>query len=153
MRVIVIAGQRIINVADPFPMNNPIPGLQEDGTYVLYVEDLDGLKPIDFMRQRYWNGTELVPRPAPPSDYFIWDGVEWKLNINGLLKVIRQQRNSLLYKTDWTQLPDAPLTSEQVAESVTYRQALRDITMTNFDNYISPDDVVWPTPPSFLNVS
>lgn len=41
---------------------------------------------------------------------------------------IRQQRNSLLLHSDWTQLPDAPLTVEQKAAWSVYRQELRDIT-------------------------
>jgi hypothetical protein len=41
---------------------------------------------------------------------------------------IRKQRDDLLAKSDWTQLPDAPLTDEKRAEWSTYRQALRDIS-------------------------
>mgnify|MGYP003124883964 CR=1 FL=1 len=37
-------------------------------------------------------------------------------------------RETQLYKTDWTQLPDSPLTDEKKAEWSTFRQAWRDIT-------------------------
>lgn len=57
---------------------------------------------------------------------------------------LRVERNKLLLQTDWTQMPDAPLTAEKKAEFAEYRQALRDIT-NNLDN---PDEVTWPTPPN-----
>jgi hypothetical protein len=39
----------------------------------------------------------------------------------------RQERDTLLKNCDWTQLADAPLTSEKKALWSTYRQALRDV--------------------------
>ena len=39
----------------------------------------------------------------------------------------RDLRNQALNSTDWTQLPDAPLSAEKVAEYKTYRQTLRDL--------------------------
>jgi len=42
------------------------------------------------------------------------------------LSALRVQRNTLLAQTDWTQLPDSPLTLEQKAEATAYRKALRD---------------------------
>jgi len=55
---------------------------------------------------------------------------------------IRNQRNTLLYDCDWTQLPDSPLTNEKKQEWATYRQALRDITLQ-----VNPDNIIWPTKP------
>ena len=56
---------------------------------------------------------------------------------------VRFERQVLLYQSDWTQLPDAPLTAEQKAAWSVYRQALRDITaQAGF-----PDSVVFPTAP------
>ena len=37
------------------------------------------------------------------------------------------ERNKLLSESDWTQLPDSPLSTEKKAEWATYRQALRDM--------------------------
>lgn len=53
--------------------------------------------------------------------------------------MVRNKRNFLLIRSDWTQLPDAPV---DAAAWVTYRQALRDIT-TQTD----PFNIVWPTAP------
>ena len=50
-------------------------------------------------------------------------------------------RNNELTATDWTQLPDSPLTTEKKAEWAVYRQALRDITTQE-----NPREIVWATP-------
>lgn len=54
------------------------------------------------------------------------------------------QRNKMLDASDWTQMPDADLTSQMKQAWATYRQALRDITdQSNF-----PDEIVWPISPA-----
>jgi len=58
-------------------------------------------------------------------------------------KLLRRERNAKLAKTDYTQMPDAPLTDAKKAEWATYRQALRDLpsqytTETNIDNVVYP---------------
>lgn len=56
---------------------------------------------------------------------------------------MRAQRNLMIARTDWTQLPDAPLSAESKTAWATYRQALRDITsQAGF-----PWTVNWPTQP------
>ena len=54
--------------------------------------------------------------------------------------LVRRLRNSRLTATDWTQLPDSPLSSEKKAEWSVYRQALRDITTQE-----NPREIVWAT--------
>lgn len=49
-------------------------------------------------------------------------------------------RTQLLVNSDWTQLPDVPLSAEKKAQWATYRQALRDIT--NQSGF--PDNINWP---------
>ena len=60
---------------------------------------------------------------------------------------VRQQRDTLLAGSDWTQLPDSPLTDSKKAEWVTYRTTLRDIPET-YTDVTTLDEVVWPTPPT-----
>lgn len=55
---------------------------------------------------------------------------------------IRSQRNEILSKSDFTQLADAPMTSEKKTEWATYRQAMRNIT-TQTD----PFNITWPVSP------
>ena len=75
-----------------------------------------------------WNGTEFTPEPP---DY----DLQWKIT--------RAMRDQKLQESDWTQLPDVPLTAKKRAEWVTYRQALRDVT-----NQPDPFDITWPTEPA-----
>ena len=72
-----------------------------------------------------WDGEAFAPPPPPPKT---WDD-------------IRAERDRLLAASDWTQVADAPV---DAAVWAVYRQALRDVPQ-DFD---SPDDVVWPTPPA-----
>jgi hypothetical protein len=53
-------------------------------------------------------------------------------------------RNAKLAESDWTQLPDAPLTEAQREAWQVYRQALRDLP----EQPGWPDAMDWPTPPS-----
>jgi hypothetical protein len=56
---------------------------------------------------------------------------------------IKTRRNRLLYESDWTQLPNGPLSFELQTAWAAYRQHLRDIpTQSGF-----PTDVVWPERP------
>lgn len=53
------------------------------------------------------------------------------------------QRQELLQQSDWTQIPNNPLTVEKQEAWADYRQQLRDITLQ--PGY--PNNVIWPTPP------
>lgn len=57
---------------------------------------------------------------------------------------LRAERDRRLAETDWTQLPDVPLTAEQRAAWQQYRQALRDVPQQPG----APYDVMWPEPPA-----
>ena len=66
------------------------------------------------------------------------------------------KRNNKLKDSDWTQLPDSPLSDSKKAEWATYRQALRDLT-NNWDDdvdktTVNPGDSgvtnMWPTKPT-----
>ncbi len=51
--------------------------------------------------------------------------------------LFRFERNWRLKMTDWTVLPDSPLSDEKIAEYKTYRQALRDLP-ANTSDYKNP---------------
>lgn len=59
-----------------------------------------------------------------------------------LLAVIRAERNKRLLACDWTQIPDAPLSTDQGEAWAIYRQALRD-----FPETCDPANPVWPVAP------
>lgn len=89
---------------------------------------------------------EIVDLPLKPSNQYIFNYTtkEWVIDIQGLEIAIIQQRDSLLVQSDWTQLPDVPLTTEQKQEWSVYRQELRDITKQ--PGY--PTNVVFPVAPT-----
>lgn len=60
---------------------------------------------------------QLIPDPFPYDEAFA-------------IVQMRTKRDGLLAASDWTQMPDVPLTDEQRAAWATYRQALRDAPAT-----------------------
>tara|TARA_B100000925_G_scaffold290707_1_gene276547 strand:- start:1295 stop:1681 length:387 start_codon:yes stop_codon:yes gene_type:complete len=74
--------------------------------------------------------------------------------INNLqpLKILREERNLLLDKTDKYVVIDYPHPSEEVKQAwLTYRQELRDLPATatpQLDENENLTNVTWPTPPS-----
>ena len=56
--------------------------------------------------------------------------------------VVRGQRILKLRASDWSVLPDVPLTTEKREEWEAYRQELRDVT-----DQPDPFNINWPTPP------
>lgn len=59
---------------------------------------------------------------------------------------IREIRESLLLTSDWTQMPDSPLSNEKKAEWAVYRQALRDLPVNLVDVTLL-SEVNFPTKP------
>ena len=71
------------------------------------------------------------------------------------MKQLRGHRNMLLINSDWTVMPDSPLSDSKQTEWKTYRQSLRDITKTanpkmrtDMSNILDVTSVTWPTKPS-----
>ena len=75
------------------------------------------------------------------------------------MKQLREMRDKLLAESDWTVMPDSPLSDSNKAEWETYRQALRDLPSTassEFANQVitatsAPVDmssITFPTKPS-----
>ena len=59
---------------------------------------------------------------------------------------IRPMRDRLLFLSDWTQMPDAPLLAAKKTEWANYRQQLRDMT-SNPGTLTTFEAIVWPTQP------
>jgi hypothetical protein len=53
------------------------------------------------------------------------------------------RRQAELSSSDWTQLPDVPLSTEKRAQWANYRHLLRDVP----EQPGFPDNIVWPIPP------
>lgn len=137
---------------------NPTEGLQEDGRYVVHISFPIENVPL-WMKTHYYvidgEYSTWRSRVAPPNDFAHWnfESETWDWNSGKFLEYIREDRNYRLTSTDWTQVADAPLTAEQLAEVASYRQALRDITtpiIANPEQYPTEESIPWPTPPTFI---
>lgn len=92
----------------------------------------------------YINDGIVIKKTTPFNEYciFNYDTKQWidpRTNATQW-PIIKSQRDALLVASDYTQLPDVPLSDK--AAWATYRQELRDIT-TQPD----PFNIIWPTPP------
>lgn len=58
-------------------------------------------------------------------------------------KIVRSQRARILLATDWTQMPDSPLSENDKTSWANYRRLLRDLT----NNPSFPLNVSWPIAP------
>ena len=99
----------------------------------------EGIYPDD---KYYWDKNFVLIPEKPNEDYYVFDykSKSWIIDEVILKNSIEARRNSELSFSDWTQLPDVPLTTKQAWAD--YRQALRDITMQP-----DPFNIVWPTKP------
>lgn len=98
----------------------------------------------DAATQYVENGV-LVNMPTKPNGAYIFDYATkaWVAQPDAQAQSIVKQRNKLLYESDWTQIPNNPLTTKQQADWAIYRQELRDIPQQS--GY--PYNVVWPVAP------
>lgn len=87
-----------------------------------------------------------VAIPAKPDQYSVFDFTtkQWVQNQSMAIIDVSTKRQRLLYASDWTQIPNGPLTTTQQEAWATYRQELRDIPEQS--GY--PFNVIFPTPPA-----
>lgn len=88
--------------------------------------------PTEINAQWFWiyTAVDMTPEAIAAATDAQWNAV-------------RSTRDKRLADSDWTQLPDVPLSAEKKAEWATYRQGLRDVT-----NQTDPFDIVWPVQPA-----
>lgn len=83
---------------------------------------------------------------TPPADGYMFDYATktWVPNTSYLDYKARYNRDQLLQASDWTQIPNNPLTAAQQSAWATYRQELRDIPQQ--PGY--PLNITWPAEPT-----
>lgn len=100
----------------------------------------------------YVKNGSIIEYPERPSDdhEFDFSLEQWvdtktdEIRAQEALEALRRERNIKLAMSDWTQIPDAPLTNEQKGAWREYRQALRDLPNQSVS---STDLIQWPQPP------
>lgn len=125
-----VVQEEVFSLVEPLPDTQIIPNqnAQPDTGYY-YDFDSETVKPF----------------PAKPDGYYKWDyqTKTWVPDADAASLAVLAQRDKMLQESDWTQLPDVPLTEEQKTAWATYRQELRDIPEQS--GY--PFSINWPTPP------
>ena len=94
---------------------------------------------------QYYDGSDFVIEETEVVEYQkVRNKTEQEITeeIESMWRSIRDRRNVFLTESDWTQLPDSPLTNQKQTEWQIYRQSLRDIT-----TQLNPFSIDWPTPP------
>ena len=116
-------------------------------TYPDFISLNIGSNPIDITKNFIQNN-QITPLPDKPDNNNYWEfdyqNKTWSGNFGMASLQVLAKRLPLLQQSDWTQIPNCPLTLERQQTWSTYRQALRDITTQS--GY--PFDVIWPTPPT-----
>ena len=120
----------------------------------IFVKDIDNESdPDSFITAKYWTGSAWADKPEKPGEYykFVRASVSWVVDTDRLWTDIRGIRDEKLFSCDWAVLPDSPLSESDLTTAKTYRTNLRNIPQTaNTATIYSPDDITWPTTPSFL---
>jgi hypothetical protein len=96
--------------------------------------------------QFYVENNVPVAMPTRPTGFVVFDyqTKSWIADIGQASASVLSQRFNLLSESDWTQIPNNPLSTAQQEVWATYRQELRDIPQQS--GY--PFNVVWPVAPT-----
>jgi hypothetical protein len=123
-------------VLDALGADVVLEGPQATGGTVYQYSQQDGVEQLDGK----WY-TKYILGPVFAGDTAVADEAAHKAQKDAeQAKAVREQRNTKLSESDWTQLADAPVDDLAWA---TYRQALRDVpTQSGF-----PWTVTWPDAP------
>lgn len=104
-----------------------------EGTLIAYTEEQKQAK-CQFKGAGWaWSNTTMS-----------WQVTDAAMANEFALIMLRIKRDELLAQSDYTQMPDVPLSNKDLWDN--YRQALRDLPQT-YANITSLDEVTWPTPP------
>lgn len=115
------------------------PEIMEDDQFKVMITD-QTYEPTEYYLSE--NGIEKMP-PKPSDKYrFNYTTHTWEEDSSLYVLEARRLRAELLSESDWTQLPDVPLSTKEKWKI--YRQELRDITSQEG----FPESVNWPTKPS-----
>lgn len=121
-------------------------GQVENGYILLDVTERNDLH-LMHTERAYKNGSWII-RPPRPTVYYTWsnDLEEWIFDTERFLFDIRVERDKLLKASDWTQMPDSPLSAASKESWAVYRQQLRDFPAT-ITTETTLEELVWPESP------
>lgn len=131
MKIKTDANGRILARVFPAPMTEQ------------YYDDDGYITAPDSESATHFKNGELLTAPLKPNENSVFNETlfVWEYDSALAWADVRRRRDGFLSHSDWTQLPDVPLTTKEAW--ATYRQELRDIT-TQTD----PLNIIWPTAPN-----
>lgn len=106
--------------------------------------------PESYIDEKYWTGSAWADKAIKTGEYYKFVDGSWILDSDRLWDEIRRLRTNDLEASDWAVVLDSPLSTSQLTEVKSYRTALRNIPQNAASDVNHPDDIVWPTPPSFI---
>jgi hypothetical protein len=124
--------------------------------FVGYAEALNALYPGAkwALRNNDYEDLQWISETTPKPSKEELDAKVAELEANEPMRVVREVRNYLLQQSDWTQGADIRLLrgSEWCNAWDTYRQLLRDLTLTEIQPHIDDFGVIsninWPSKPN-----
>lgn len=113
--------------------------IMEDGNGA-YVEAQSNADPL-------WNPNTCIEVPKKPDIWYYWNNTSkiWEESLGSKQDWIRPIRNNELSRTDKYVLEDYPLTAEEKAGTLIYRQQLRDVP-----DKLTPAEIEMPACPPYL---
>ena len=139
---------QVISVVSPGRDSDYYDG-QDLGNNLTAYEISSQLDQATFLHNNYRKNGEWKTKPPRPGEYYFWnlEAENWIFDSNTPYSILREERDGRLFRSDWTQLSDAPLTESKKQEWSVYRQELRDLPQT-YPNLTSLEEVIWPQEPS-----
>lgn len=129
---------RVMNVSEIEPYSG-------DPRCILVLPELDSVKSQALISNYWVNEGQIVEKPEFPGAGAVWKQGAWHITTERIYEMARKRRENELWASDWTQLPDSALSTEQKQAWATYRQALRDVPSQVVTRY---EEFIWPTEPS-----
>jgi len=117
--------------------------------FIVYDNDGNILRtgkcPQSILHTQASENENIMQGVASDDKHIIVDGeiVDKPVDSSVDMVQVRQERNRILSQTDWTQIPDAPLSEEQKDQYKRYRTALRDLPSI-YDTITSIAEVTFP---------
>ena len=124
-----------------------------DGSRMVYRTGAESFTEEEIEKAGY-TGPYVRPEhnPNDPRDGMLsWDSENLEYVVTHFedhmfMTELKRQRNKILQDTDWTQMPDSPLSDENKQKWANFRQALRDFPSTVED----PKNTSLPLPVDYL---
>ena len=132
MKLTIIADDKFVSKDGVGISGLPLKDFPSD----IWAVQWDGTKgTVEKRDMSFTDITDITPYNAWVTEWETANTALSEQEGNLTLDEFREWRNALLYETDWTILPDSPLSADKQAEWKTYRQKLRDLPANTSEPY------------------